>query len=93
MNRITRLELQQQQQQMLQWEGVENANAHALLGKLINIILAVMAVVLVFVSTPANFITPLIKTRARVAATVLLALSLFILWKYWDFWELWLLPG
>ncbi|XP_064814256.1 transmembrane and coiled-coil domains protein 2-like [Oncorhynchus masou masou] len=93
MNRISRLELQQQQQQMLQWEGVENANAHALLGKLINIILAVMAVVLVFVSTPANFITPLIKTRARVAATVLLALFLFILWKYWDFWELWLLSG
>ncbi|XP_055774137.1 transmembrane and coiled-coil domains protein 2-like [Salvelinus fontinalis] len=93
MNRITRLELQQQQQQMLQWEGVENANAHALLGKLINIILAVMAVVLVFVSTPANFITPLIKTRARVAATVLLAIFLFILWKYWDFRELWLLPG
>eukprot|EP00063_Salmo_salar_P013547 XP_013988382.1 PREDICTED: transmembrane and coiled-coil domains protein 2-like [Salmo salar] len=93
MNRITRLELQQQQQQMLQWEGVENANAHALLGKLINIILAVMAVALVFVSTPVNFITPLIKTRARVVATVLLALFLFILWKYWDFRELWLLPG
>ncbi|CAB1353803.1 unnamed protein product, partial [Coregonus sp. 'balchen'] len=80
MNRITKLEMQQQQQQMLQLEGVENANAHALLGKLINIILAVMAVVLVFVSTPANFITPLIKTRARVAATVMLALFLFILW-------------
>ncbi|CAB1315051.1 unnamed protein product, partial [Coregonus sp. 'balchen'] len=73
---ITR-DSQQQQQQMVQLKGVENANARALLGKLINIILAVMAVVLVFVSTPANFITPLIKTQARGAATVLLALFLF----------------
>ncbi|KAK6321334.1 hypothetical protein J4Q44_G00083100, partial [Coregonus suidteri] len=93
LTRITKLELQQQQQQMVQLKGVENANARALLGKLINIILAVMAVVLVFVSTPANFITPLIKTQARGAATVLLALFLFVLWKHWDFLVLWLLPG
>ncbi|XP_021425009.1 transmembrane and coiled-coil domains protein 2 isoform X1 [Oncorhynchus mykiss] len=92
LTRITKLELQQQQQQVVQLEGVENANARALLGKLINIILALMAVVLVFVSTLANFITPLMKTRARVAATVMLALFLFILWKHWDFLELWLLP-
>ncbi|XP_055725334.1 transmembrane and coiled-coil domains protein 2-like [Salvelinus fontinalis] len=92
LTRITKLELQQQQQ-VVQLEGVENANARALLGKLINIILAVMAVVLVFVSTPANFITPLIKTQDRGAATILLALFLFILWKHWDFLVLWLLPG
>ncbi|XP_014853395.1 PREDICTED: transmembrane and coiled-coil domains protein 2 isoform X1 [Poecilia mexicana] len=93
LTRITKLELQQQQQQVVQLEGVENANARALLGKLINVILALMAVLLVFVSTLANFITPLMKTRARVAATVLLALLLFILWKQWDFVELWLLPS
>ncbi|XP_067095250.1 transmembrane and coiled-coil domains protein 2 [Osmerus mordax] len=96
LTRITKLELQQQQQQVVQLEGVENANARALLGKLINVILALMAVLLVFVSTLANFITPLMKTRARVAATVLLALLLFILWKHWDFLEhclLWLLPS
>uniref|UniRef100_A0A4W5KQW3 Transmembrane and coiled-coil domain family 2 n=1 Tax=Hucho hucho TaxID=62062 RepID=A0A4W5KQW3_9TELE len=93
LTRITKLELQQQQQQVVQLEGVENANARALLGKLINIILALMAVVLVFVSTLANFITPLMKTRARVAATIMLALFLFILWKHWDFLELWLLPS
>ncbi|XP_071191761.1 transmembrane and coiled-coil domains protein 2-like [Salvelinus alpinus] len=92
LTRITKLELQQQQQ-VVQLEGVENANARALLGKLINIILAVMAVVLVFVSTPANFITPLIKTQDRGAATILLALFLFVLWKHWDFLVLWLLPG
>ncbi|XP_071349417.1 transmembrane and coiled-coil domains protein 2 isoform X2 [Trachinotus anak] len=93
LTRITKLELQQQQQQVVQLEGVENANARALLGKLINVILALMAVLLVFVSTLANFITPLMKTRARVAATVLLTLLLFILWKQWDFVELWLLPS
>ncbi|XP_029007156.1 transmembrane and coiled-coil domains protein 2 [Betta splendens] len=93
LTRITKLELQQQQQQVVQLEGVENANARALLGKLINVILALMAVLLVFVSTMANFITPLMKTRARVAATVLLALLLFALWKQWDFVEPWLLPS
>ncbi|XP_072238287.1 transmembrane and coiled-coil domains protein 2 isoform X2 [Leuresthes tenuis] len=93
LTRITKLELQQQQQQVVQLEGVENANARALLGKLINVILALMAVLLVFVSTLANFITPLMKTRSRVAATVLLTLLLFILWKQWDFVEPWLLPS
>ncbi|XP_062401438.1 transmembrane and coiled-coil domains protein 2 [Sardina pilchardus] len=93
LTRITKLELQQQQQQVVQLEGVENANARALLGKLINVILALMAVLLVFVSTMANFITPLMKTRARVASTVFLALFLFTLWKHWDFLELWLLPS
>uniref|UniRef100_A0A1A7Y314 Transmembrane and coiled-coil domain family 2 n=1 Tax=Iconisemion striatum TaxID=60296 RepID=A0A1A7Y314_9TELE len=93
LTRITKLELQQQQQQVVQLEGVENANARALLGKLINVILALMAVLLVFVSTLANFITPLMKTRARVGATVLLTLLLFVLWKQWDFVELWLLPS
>uniref|UniRef100_A0A8C6WMA9 Transmembrane and coiled-coil domain family 2 n=1 Tax=Neogobius melanostomus TaxID=47308 RepID=A0A8C6WMA9_9GOBI len=93
LTRITKLELQQQQQQVVQLEGVENANARALLGKLINVILALMAVLLVFVSTLANFITPLMKTRTRVAATVLLTLLLFVLWKHWDFVELWLLPS
>uniref|UniRef100_A0A673C479 Transmembrane and coiled-coil domain family 2 n=1 Tax=Sphaeramia orbicularis TaxID=375764 RepID=A0A673C479_9TELE len=93
LTRITKLELQQQQQQVVQLEGVENANARALLGKLINVILALMAVLLVFVSTLANFITPLMKTRARVAATVLLTLLLFVLWKQWDFVETWLLPS
>ncbi|XP_077460009.1 transmembrane and coiled-coil domains protein 2 [Stigmatopora argus] len=93
LTRVTKLELQQQQQQVVQLEGVENANARALLGKLINVILALMAVLLVFVSTLANFITPLMKTRARVGTTVLLTVLLFVLWKHWDFLEPWLLPS
>ncbi|XP_072504157.1 transmembrane and coiled-coil domains protein 2 isoform X1 [Notamacropus eugenii] len=84
LTRVTKLELQQQQQQVVQLEGVENANARALLGKFINVILALMAVLLVFVSTIANFITPLMKTRLRIASTALLVLVLFLLWKHWD---------
>ncbi|XP_074165047.1 transmembrane and coiled-coil domains protein 2 isoform X1 [Sminthopsis crassicaudata] len=84
LTRVTKLELQQQQQQVVQLEGVENANARALLGKFINVILALMAVLLVFVSTIANFITPLMKTRLRIASTALLVLILFLLWKHWD---------
>ncbi|XP_006737103.1 transmembrane and coiled-coil domains protein 2 isoform X1 [Leptonychotes weddellii] len=84
LTRVTKLELQQQQQQVVQLEGVENANARALLGKLINVILALMAVLLVFVSTIANFITPLMKTRLRITSTALLVLVLFLLWKHWD---------
>ncbi|XP_055090769.1 transmembrane and coiled-coil domains protein 2 isoform X2 [Symphalangus syndactylus] len=84
LTRVTKLELQQQQQQVVQLEGVENANARALLGKFINVILALMAVLLVFVSTIANFITPLMKTRLRITSTALLVLLLFLLWKHWD---------
>nr|XP_048286669.1 transmembrane and coiled-coil domains protein 2 isoform X2 [Myodes glareolus]XP_048286670.1 transmembrane and coiled-coil domains protein 2 isoform X2 [Myodes glareolus] len=84
LTRVTKLELQQQQQQVVQLEGVENANARALLGKFINVILALMAVLLVFVSTMANFITPLMKTRLRITSTALLLLVLFLLWKHWD---------
>ncbi|KAM3839464.1 transmembrane and coiled-coil domains protein 2 isoform 5-T5 [Vipera latastei] len=84
LTRVTKLELQQQQQQVVQLEGVENANARALLGKFINVILALMAVLLVFVSTIASFITPLVKTRTRLLSTTLLVLFVFLLWKHWD---------
>ncbi|KAG5835572.1 hypothetical protein ANANG_G00245430 [Anguilla anguilla] len=90
LTRITKLELQQQQQQVVQLEGVENANARALLGKFINVILTLMAVLLVFVSTLASFITPLMKTRARVGATLLLVFLLVSLWKHWPYLEQWL---
>ncbi|XP_068125682.1 transmembrane and coiled-coil domains protein 2 isoform X2 [Hyperolius riggenbachi] len=84
LTRITKLELQQQQQQVVQLEGVENANARALLGKFINVLLALMAVLLVFVSTAASFITPLVKTRVRLVSSLLFLLSLLTLWRHWD---------
>ncbi|GAA6072136.1 transmembrane and coiled-coil domains protein 2 isoform X1, partial [Tachysurus ichikawai] len=93
LTRVSKLELQQQQQQVVQLEGVENANARALLGKLISVLLALMAVLLVFVSTVANFITPLMKTRTRIASSVAFTLFLITLWKHWDWFELCFLSG
>ena len=82
--RISKMELQQQQQQVVQLEGLENATARNLLGKLINILLAVMAVLLVFVSTVANCVVPLMKTRSRTFSTLLLVVFIAFLWKHWD---------
>ncbi|KAM8830012.1 transmembrane and coiled-coil domains protein 1 isoform 1-T1 [Synchiropus picturatus] len=82
--RISKMELQQQQQQAVQLEGLENATARTLLGKLINVLLALMAVLLVFVSTVANCVVPLMKTRSRSLSTFLLILLLAFLWRNWD---------
>uniref|UniRef100_A0A3P9I4B8 Transmembrane and coiled-coil domain family 1 n=1 Tax=Oryzias latipes TaxID=8090 RepID=A0A3P9I4B8_ORYLA len=82
--RISKMELQQQQQQVVQSEGLENATARTLLGKLINVLLALMAVLLVFVSTVANCVVPLMKTRSRSLSTLLLVLLLAFLWRNWD---------
>ncbi|XP_024283589.1 transmembrane and coiled-coil domains protein 1 isoform X2 [Oncorhynchus tshawytscha] len=82
--RISKMELQQQQQQVVQLEGLENATARTLLGKLINVLLAVMAVLLVFVSTVANCVVPLMKTRSRTFSTLLLVVLLAFLWRNWE---------
>ncbi|XP_053234051.1 transmembrane and coiled-coil domains protein 1 isoform X2 [Podarcis raffonei] len=82
--RISKMELQQQQQQVVQLEGLENATARNLLGKLINILLAVMAVLLVFVSTVANCVVPLMKTRSRTFSTLFIVVFVAFLWKHWD---------
>ncbi|XP_010879280.2 transmembrane and coiled-coil domains protein 1b isoform X2 [Esox lucius] len=82
--RISKMELQQQQQQVVQLEGLENATARTLLGKLINVLLAVMAVLLVFVSTVANCVVPLMKTRSRTFSTLLLIVVFAFLWRNWE---------
>ncbi|XP_059385308.1 transmembrane and coiled-coil domains protein 1-like isoform X2 [Carassius carassius] len=82
--RISKMELQQQQQQVVQLEGLENATARTLLGKLINVLLAVMAVLLVFVSTVANCVVPLMKTRSRTLSTLLLVIIMAFLWRNWE---------
>uniref|UniRef100_A0AAQ4NQH7 Transmembrane and coiled-coil domain family 1 n=1 Tax=Gasterosteus aculeatus aculeatus TaxID=481459 RepID=A0AAQ4NQH7_GASAC len=80
--RISKMELQQQQ--AVQLEGLENATARTLLGKLINVLLALMAVLLVFVSTVANCVVPLMRTRSRSLSTLLLILLLAFLWRNWE---------
>ncbi|KAL1269130.1 hypothetical protein QQF64_031419 [Cirrhinus molitorella] len=82
--RVSKMELQQQQQQVVQLEGLENATARTLIGKLINVLLALMAVLLVFVSTVANCVVPLMKTRSRSVSSLLVFLLFAVLWRNWD---------
>ncbi|CAJ1056363.1 transmembrane and coiled-coil domain protein 3-like [Xyrichtys novacula] len=79
--RVSKLELQQQQQQTVQ---LESGDARVLLGKTINIMLAIITVILVCVSTAAKFAAPLMKSRHHVVATILGVCFLTIFWKNWD---------
>ncbi|XP_032369157.1 transmembrane and coiled-coil domains protein 1 isoform X2 [Etheostoma spectabile] len=80
----TRLFKMEHQQQVVQLEGLENATTWTLLGKLINVMLAVMAVILVFVSTVANCVMPLMKTYNRMLSTLLFVVLFFFLWRHWN---------
>ncbi|XP_029909221.1 transmembrane and coiled-coil domain protein 3-like isoform X2 [Myripristis murdjan] len=79
--RVSKLELQQQQQQTVQ---LESRDARVLLGKSINIMLAIITVILVCVSTAAKFAAPLMRSRHHVIATLLGVCFLAIFWKNWD---------
>ncbi|XP_029991755.1 transmembrane and coiled-coil domain protein 3-like isoform X2 [Sphaeramia orbicularis] len=79
--RVSKLELQQQQQQTVQ---LESRDARVLLGKSINIMLAIITVILVCVSTAAKFAAPLMRSRHHVVATILGVCFLTIFWKNWD---------
>ncbi|XP_022612158.1 transmembrane and coiled-coil domain protein 3-like [Seriola dumerili] len=80
--RVSKLELQQQQQQ--QTVQLESHDARVLLGKSINIMLAIITVILVCVSTAAKFAAPLMRSRYHVVATFLGICFLTIFWKNWD---------
>ncbi|KAM3609535.1 uncharacterized protein V6R79_016494 [Siganus canaliculatus] len=80
--RVSKLELQQQQQQ--QTVQLESHDARVLLGKSINIMLAIITVILVCVSTAAKFAAPLMRSRHHVFATLLGVCFLTIFWKNWD---------
>ncbi|KAM8861475.1 transmembrane and coiled-coil domain protein 3-like [Synchiropus picturatus] len=79
--RVSKLELQQQQQQTVQ---LESHDARVLLGKSINIMLAIITVILVCVSTAAKFAVPLVRSRHHVAATFLGVFFLTIFWRNWE---------
>uniref|UniRef100_A0A3Q0SSR2 Transmembrane and coiled-coil domain family 3 n=1 Tax=Amphilophus citrinellus TaxID=61819 RepID=A0A3Q0SSR2_AMPCI len=80
--RVSKLELQQQQQQ--QTVQLETRDARVLLGKSINIMVAIITVILVCVSTAAKFAAPLMRSRYHVVATFLGICFLTIFWKNWD---------
>ncbi|TSK13136.1 Transmembrane and coiled-coil domain protein 3 [Bagarius yarrelli] len=79
--RVSKLELQQQQQQLVQ---LESANAKVLSGKILNIAVAFLTVVLVCVSTAAKFIEPLLRSRLRMFLTFTLVCSFALCWFYWE---------
>ncbi|XP_060051540.1 transmembrane and coiled-coil domain protein 3 isoform X3 [Erinaceus europaeus] len=79
--RISKLELHQQEQQVLQTDTV---NAKVLLGKCINVVLAFMTVVLVCVSTIARFVSPMMKSRSHILGTFFAVTLLAIFCKNWD---------
>ncbi|MEQ2199447.1 hypothetical protein XENOCAPTIV_028206 [Xenoophorus captivus] len=80
--RVYKLELQQQHQQ--QTVQLESPDARVLLGKSINIMLAIITVILVCVSTAAKFAAPLMKSRYHMVATLLGVCFLTVFWKNWD---------
>ena len=57
------MELQQQQQQLISMEGFENSPLRGVLTKLINVFLAILAVILVVVSVVPNLLGPFLTTR------------------------------
>lgn len=66
------MELQQQQQQIISMEMVDNVTFRTLLTKMINVVLAILAVVLVFVSTAANLISPFLHTRYAIDIIIII---------------------
>ncbi|XP_054876403.1 transmembrane and coiled-coil domain protein 3 isoform X2 [Poeciliopsis prolifica] len=80
--RVSKLELQQQQQQ--QTVQLENTDAKVLLGRLINIMLAIATVLLVCVSTAAKFTAPLLRSRLHMVLTCVCVSLLVMLWKNWE---------
>lgn len=80
--RVSKLELQQQQQQ--QTVQLENTDAKVLLGKCINIMLAIVTVILVCVSTVAKFTAPLLRSRLHLGLTCVGVSVLALLWKNWE---------
>ncbi|XP_051543880.1 transmembrane and coiled-coil domain protein 3-like isoform X2 [Myxocyprinus asiaticus] len=79
--RVSKLELQQQQQQVLQ---LESADAKVLLGKCINIMLAIVTVILVCVSTAAKFSAPLLRSRLHMFGTFVCVCLLAFGWSNWE---------
>ncbi|XP_078333550.1 transmembrane and coiled-coil domains protein 1-like isoform X3 [Crassostrea virginica] len=82
--RITKMELQQQQQQIISMEMVDNVTFRTLLTKLINVVLAIVAVVLVIVSTAANLVAPFLTTRARILSSAVLVVAVIVVVRNWD---------
>jgi len=85
--RILRLEQQQQQQQILSMEMVENATFRTIISKLINVLLALLAVLLVFVSTAASFLSPFVHNTSRLMLSLGVALLAWLIYQNFEYIE------
>ncbi|XP_041035520.1 transmembrane and coiled-coil domain protein 3-like [Carcharodon carcharias] len=79
-SKMTRLEQQQQQGEIL-----DHVNTRELLGKSMNLLLIMFAVVLMLMSTVSAIILPFIKTRARTVSTCVAVVLLILMWHNWEF--------
>ncbi|XP_048475783.1 transmembrane and coiled-coil domains protein 1-like [Rhincodon typus] len=80
-SKMARLE---QQQQAAQGEILDHVNTRELLGKTMNLLLIIFAVVLMLMSTISALVAPFIKTRARTISTALVIVLLFFVWHNWE---------
>ncbi|XP_053147187.1 testis-specific protein TEX28 [Hemicordylus capensis] len=79
--RLSKLESQQQAQQQ---EAIElpQASVYKLYGQLMNLLLTIATIVLVCISTISTFVLPFLHTRWRAVTTLLLIITITIVWKY-----------
>ncbi|KAI0241145.1 Transmembrane and coiled-coil domains protein 2 [Lamellibrachia satsuma] len=82
--RITKMELQLQQQRLISMEGIENSTFRALVTKLINVALGMLAVILVFISTISNFASPFLTSRLRGITTFFFLVIMISLYRNRD---------
>ncbi|XP_038638525.1 transmembrane and coiled-coil domains protein 1-like [Scyliorhinus canicula] len=78
-SKLMRLEQQQQQGELL-----DHVNTRQLLGKSMNLLLIIFAVLLMLMSTISALILPFIKTRMRTLSTIIVFVLLFLSWHNWD---------
>ncbi|XP_060678393.1 transmembrane and coiled-coil domains protein 1-like [Hemiscyllium ocellatum] len=80
-SKMARLE---QQQQAAQGEILDHVNTRELLGKTMNLLLIIIAVILMLMSTISALVSPFIKTRARTISTGIVIVLLFFAWHNWE---------
>nr|XP_028567185.1 testis-specific protein TEX28 isoform X1 [Podarcis muralis]XP_028567186.1 testis-specific protein TEX28 isoform X1 [Podarcis muralis]XP_028567188.1 testis-specific protein TEX28 isoform X1 [Podarcis muralis] len=92
--RLSKLEMQQQAQQQEAME-LPQASVYKLYGQLINLLLTIATILLVCVSTISACSLPLLRTRWRALATLLVIVIISAAWKYFPVireqeWRTWL---
>jgi len=80
--RLTKVEIQQQQTPS--HEALDNITARQIFGKLINLLMSVLALLLVFVSTISGMLQPFTRSPNRVIITLCVTLVAVFFYKHWE---------